>query len=407
MPRAIDLCRCYDLAVSQEVRYRRARASEKLETYAFVFAWPLVFTLPYGLWTWVLAFTPDLLVWAARYVWRARAATVATVRRSGSGVVLVDAQGERLEGFEDSDVDAVTSIIDPKKQTIDLRIDRKAGRALLFEVRGDDDVAAVAKRLGIDAGRARSRYRGASLALPRLALPFCVMTACMLYGWFGSPEHSTAVWLLFVNRYLFLPTIVLINVPTAIDIGRDGVAWRWLFVRRYVAFKMVLSMEALPANAQGPKIGGMRITQRNGTRSLLPLGKHAANAATLLLEGFAESKRPAAPVLVEDWLTPTKDESAAAWIQRLRAKSAAGGTYRGTDIRHLWPLAEDPATAQSMRCGMLLVLATTEEARERVRAVATQVVDPEVRAVLEAIANGANDEQIAKPLDQILRTEWK
>ena len=51
------------------------------------------------------------------------------------------------------------------------------------------------------------------------------------------------------------------------------------------------------------------------------------------------------------------------------------------------------------------MLATTDEARERVRALTTQVVDPEVRAVLEAIASGANDELLAKPLDQILRKE--
>lgn len=391
--------------MSQEVRYRRARASETLETYAFVFAWPLIFALPYGLWTWVLAFTPELLVRAARYLWRARAATIATARRTGSGVVLENAQGQRLEGFEDSDVEAVTSIRDPKKQTVDLRIDRNAGRALLFEIRGDDDVATVAKRLGIDATRARSRYRGASVAARPLALPFFVGAICMLWGIFGHPEHSTASWLLIVNRYLFLPTIVLINIPTTIDIGRDGVAWRWLFVRRYVAFKMIVSMQPLPANAQGPKVQTMRITQRNGTMSYLPLGKHAAEAASQLLEGLAESSRQAAPLLVEDWLPPTKDESAAAWVQRLRAKSATGGTYRRTDIRHLWPLAEDPATAHGLRCGMLLMLATTDEARERVRALATQVVDPEVRAVLEAIASGANDELLAKPLDQILRKE--
>ena len=41
------------------------------------------------------------------------------------------------------------------------------------------------------------------------------------------------------------------------------------------------------------------------------------------------------------------------------------------------------------------------------RALATQVVDPDVRAVLEAIASGANDELLAKHLDQILRKERK
>jgi len=109
------------------------------------------------------------------------------------------------------------------------------------------------------------------------------------------------------------------------------------------------------------------------------------------------------PPVVDEWLPRSGDERVSTWIQRLRAKSAAGGSYRGTDIRHLWPLAEDPSSPQELRCAMLLVLATNDEARERVRTIATQIVDPDVRAVLDGIADGANDAQLALALERVGR----
>jgi hypothetical protein len=56
-----------------------------------------------------------------------------------------------------------------------------------------------------------------------------------------------------------------------------------------------------------------------------------------------------------------------------------------------------------LRCAMLLVLATTDTSRERVRALAVQVVDPDVQAVFEAIANGSDDEELALRLERVAR----
>ena len=392
--------------MSQTVRFRRARSFEHLESYAFLAGWPFCFTLPYGLWTWAIAFAPDLVVVVLRWMWRARSPIVAEARRTGSGVELLDDGGRKIEGFEDSEVDAVTSFVDTKRRTIDLRVDRKGKKlALVFEVSGDDDIAAVAKRLGVDLERARSRYVASSLAARPLALPFVIGMMVMLYSIFGSHSADGAFALVWFNRLVFLPIVVLLSVPTTLDVGRDGVAWRWLFIRRYVAFSSLVSMQLRPPNARTPKILGMHVQVRNGRALDIPIGKKAQDAVAHLVEAFAASgKVPPPSAVIDEWLPRSGDEPVSAWIQRLRAKSAAGGSYRGTDIRHLWPLAEDPSTPQELRCAMLLVLATNDEARERVRTLATHVVDPDVHAVLEGIADGANDAQLALMLERVAQS---
>jgi len=379
---------------------------EHLEPYAFLVGWPFCFTLPYGLWTWAIAFAPDLVVVALRWLWRARSPVVATARRTGTGVELTDDGGRRIDGFEDSEVDAVTSFVDAKRRRIDLRIDRKAKKlALVFEVSGGDDDASVARRLGVDLARARSRYVASSLAARPLALPFVIGLMVTVYSLLGSHSPDTAFALIWFNRLVFLPIVVLLTVPTTLDVGRDGVAWRWLFVHRYVAFSSLASMLVHPQSARGSnKVLSMHVQVRNGRALDIPIGKKALGAVAQLLDGFAASgKAPPVPPVVDEWLPRSGDERISTWIQRLRAKSAAGGSYRGTDIRHLWPLAEDPSSPQELRCAMLLVLATNDEARERVRTIATQIVDPDVRAVLDGIADGANDAQLALALERVGR----
>lgn len=390
--------------MNDPVRFRRARASEPLETYAFVAAWPVLWLLPYGLWTWVIALAPGVLTSGLRKYWRSRAPIVATAKRSGSGVALLDESGRRVDGFEDREVEAVTSVVDTKRRTVDLRVDLKGPRALIFEVTGDDEDAIVARRLGVDIKRARSRYQGGSLALRPLALPFFVGVACMLYALFGKPDADTAVWLTRINLFGLLPVLLLINIPTTIDVGRDGVAWRWLFLRNYVAFASMVSMVPFPKDAIGEKVASMKFTKRDGVVVQLLLGKKAPGAAEQLLAEFVASNRAAPAAPIDDWLPRGATESALVWIQRLRARSTPGGTYRGSDVLHLWPLAEDLTTPHDLRCAILFVLGTTDVARARIRALAAQVVDPEVQAVFEAIANGASDEEVALLLGRVSNT---
>jgi hypothetical protein len=387
--------------VNEPLRFRYARTTERVEPYGFVFALPLIWLLPYGVWTWFIAWTPDALATALRWLWRKRAPIVVTAQRSGSGVVLLDGSGARVDGFEDSDVDALTTIVDARRRSIDLRVDRKGKRALVFELSGDETPATVAKRLGVDIHHTRSRYQAASIALQRLVLPFFAGLGCVGYSLVGSPDAETAQWLNRVTLYAFFPILLVINIPTALDVGRDGVAWRWLFIRRYLAFSNMVSLQPFPLGSTGDKVASIRMTKRDGTMVALLLGKKAAGAGAHLVAAFEASNRAAPPPSFDDWLPRIRNESMVVWVQRLRAKAGSEGTYRGADVRHLWPLAENLATPHDLRCAMLLVLATTDEARARTRALATHIVDPDVQAVYAAIANGAGDDEVARLLANV------
>jgi hypothetical protein len=112
------------------------------------------------------------------------------------------------------------------------------------------------------------------------------------------------------------------------------------------------------------------------------------------------STKPKEEVPVDDWLPRAKDETALAWTRRLRAMASGEAGYRGVSVAHLWSVAEDLDAPARMRAGAVFVLASTEGARERVRVLATQVVDPAFSKLLEAVAEEASVEQLAALLEE-------
>ena len=96
--------------MSHPVRYRVARPLERFEPYAFLVGWAAIFTLPIGgLWTWAIAFSPDLALKIVRRVWRSRSPIIATPRREESAVVLEGTAGT-VERLAFADVEALTSM---------------------------------------------------------------------------------------------------------------------------------------------------------------------------------------------------------------------------------------------------------------------------------------------------------
>ncbi len=83
-----------------------------------------------------------------------------------------------------------------RHQTVDLRVDLKGRRALIFEVSGDDEIPTVGKRLGIDIERGAATRPPGRLARGEATcgLLLCGL-CCLLYSLFGKPEPETAVGL--------------------------------------------------------------------------------------------------------------------------------------------------------------------------------------------------------------------
>lgn len=386
-------------AVTLPVRYRVARPLERFEPYGFLLGWAAIFTVPFpGPWMWVVAFAPELALKLVQRAWRSRSPIVASPRCEATAVVLEGPAGV-VERLDFAEVAALTC--ESGKGPASVRIERKTGRALVFELGEGETVATLASSLGLDATKARSRYKLPSTIARYGLLPLITGLAMMGWSWISPPRPELAGPMNLYIRYVLLPLIVLYVVPTQLDVGRDGVAWRWLFVRNYVAFSNVASIASEPANVTIDKVHSVIIDLHNGARHRFLLGTKLVGIWIHLREAFAESTKRKEEVPVDDWLLRTKDESVLAWTRRLRAIASGEAGYRGMSVAHLWAVADDLDVPVRTRAGAVFVLASTKDARDRVRVLATQVVDPAFSKLLEAVADDAPVEQLATLFERV------
>ena len=380
----------------ETVRFRVARATERFESWASFLTWPLVFILPFKglLWFFFAVAAPTAVTWLVRKQWHAAGPIVATPKKTDAGLELLDASGAIVETIPKTDVEAISTTRDPKKPYTYLRVARKGQRALVFETEGGHDLARVAEALGIDLGTARSHVRGAPIWGGALVM----LAAAGFIGIFvtGRTSGLTHMALLGYRDLVFFPALVALNITTLIELGPDGVRWRWLWWERYAAYREMASVQTEPANAQGEKIVFLRIRMKDGTRHTLPTGKPATEATSKILTAFAaQDQAPANNEGTNASLARLDGESAADWVHRLRMQTSGASAYRAADVAHLWPLVENAATPAGLRCAAALVLATNDAARTRLRSIETQVVDPDVRAVLSALANDVGETDLA------------
>ncbi len=194
-------------------------------------------------------------------------------------------------------------------------------------------------------------------------------------------------------RLFVFPMWVIGYVPTWVDVGRDGIAWRWLFVRRFAPMSKVV-----PTPLTQGKQPGLVLTLHGGEDVKFIFRKEFADAPRHIKDAWSASRESADPVDPVHALSRETSESIEAWMGRLRAVSASAGTYRGVPKDRLWELAADNSSSLESRCGALLVLASTDDARERVRVLSSGVVSPAARALFERVADGAPIDEIASLL---------
>ncbi len=99
-----------------------------------------------------------------------------TARAEKARVVLLAPDGSTVDELALADVDTITIVGDKRGKPNHLLVGRKAGRALLFAVRDEEDQKSVARALGLALAVARSRYRAQSRAFV-LFWPACLGTA--------------------------------------------------------------------------------------------------------------------------------------------------------------------------------------------------------------------------------------
>jgi hypothetical protein len=368
---------------------RYPRPTERWEPYVAFVVWPVIFLAPYGYWTWIVAFVPDVAMRAFRAILEARAPLEVTAKKTDRGIDLLGPDGARVDGFGHADVEAVTREIDRAGRTT-LRVARTRARDLLFPTSTLSEISEVSAALDLDLANARARYRAASRAA-RLGALLLIGFALIVGTFIAKPTPEIARFIVRYTQFVTLPLLVLFAVPTWVDVGRDGIAWRWLFVRKYFPFAALTRVE--PDRRVDPRT--LVLVEKNRAKHTLILEKRSA--AVLVkhaVDGFASrTHEEQAPIeAFEQRVAPRDTEETRAWLSRLRAMGAGDGAYRTMPTADLWKTAENDALPKDVRLGALVALTTHDGGRERARALALRVVDPELRATIEAIADPERDE---------------
>jgi hypothetical protein len=119
-----------------------------------------------------------------------------------------------------------------------------------------------------------------------------------------------------------------------------------------------------------------------------------------ILDERSRTKRTAASVIE---LARLATASPAEWIDALR-REAVEPSYRTASVEDTvrWRVAQDETASPEQRAAAAISVATTEETRERVRVIAAAVAAPELRAVLDAVADD-DDDALARAVSALSR----
>jgi hypothetical protein len=192
---------------------------------------------------------------------------------------------------------------------------------------------------------------------------------------------------------------VLCAIPSRIVVGADGVERRWLFSRRFVAYRDVAELR------RGWFMFHPRLLLREGGAVWIPSpfgvtngdvfqrNAPALNAIDRALDAWRLANARADTGAVAH-LAPTPGESSMAWKERVRG----GNAYRAVEVPQdeLVRVAADPSADAVVRAGAAALAASDATPRDRERLVrsAQGTANPRLRVVLERAAQGAPQEEL-------------
>ena len=205
-------------------------------------------------------------------------------------------------------------------------------------------------------------------------------------------------WSLFGALYTagVLAAFAASAVPMRVEVGADGVLFRWLGRARFVAYASLAGVEGVP--------GGMHLVAADGKKTMIYLGQSRAARARAWTERMqaAHAAVHAAPREANAVLA-RGGRGTREWVEALRAAIAA--TYRGAglDLDALWMVALSPACSAEERAAASAVLTLQpENERARLRVAADETANPRVRVVLERAAAGDED-ALQEAMDRVSR----
>lgn len=270
-----------------------------------------------------------------------------------------------------------------------VEIATRSGTMVSVRVASPEEGRALVDALGFGVG-------GRALRIPlakrtrRLLHPVLLLAAYMAMAFMPSVGSETFPVLAFAGVYELLR--FLLRAPV-LEIGHDALQVRRRFGKTRVP-RAAISHVSTP--------GSLVVERKDGTKLRVgPFGLEPARmaaAAAIIDERLGD--RPAPP---KADAFERKGRGLAEW--RAGLQSALDPSYRtsGASVDDASAVLASSTATVEQRIGAALALRVAGEPVERVRVAAEGTLDPKIRVVLDAIADGADDEHLDATLGAMER----
>lgn len=289
-----------------------------------------------------------------------------------------------------------------------------------LEVRSDDDGHAVLRELGFDTTQRVASFQLGSLATIRripLNVTLVFWAIVMIFGvdrYLPSPDpqHVLDLGYPIVGVLALAAWLAVYFKSTSFVVGADGIHVRWLWTQRFIPY----------AEIRGASVNGFKLAKKGVILELTRGPALRFPARSGLTKGQADDEAICVVARVREALDlyrrqqradevrlPDRgDRPVAEWIRALRSVSREGAVDHRTapiTTEALWQIAEDPGAEKIARASAAVALGARLDAagRARLRIAAVATAAPDLRAVLEANAEAADEERLSLALSRLTR----
>ena len=259
-----------------------------------------------------------------------------------------------------------------------------------------EDAAAVLEALGMRASDVFVSLVGsygawatvlrASVALSLLAVPFlCLLIA---FPWVTLVSLGSVLALLF---------LLYVLTRTRLEVGADGVRVEGPLVHRFLRHADLRDARA--------RAGKLILRPKEGAPLSIHVGGGAWSVARRILAARSLLSLED-PDMTAKALLSRGTRQAEEWVERLHALTSTSD-YRSQALEpsRLWRIVEDPRGEETARAGAVFALAPSldPEERARLRVTASACAAPELRALLETVADEADDARVKDAVMAVAR----
>jgi hypothetical protein len=313
--------------------------------------------------------------------------------------VIADAEGVKLDGtLVVARSRIATGFFQPRwmdqKYRSSVRLFDKLGNVVFeAEVQDENQALEILNALGLDPSQRRARFRASSPIYATVGRQM-LFTFGLVFGWMFVGAAIAGTHLGGIAFFLMFPLLFGAMWPAKLDVGVDGILWKWLFWKKFIPMSDVqgvfreeergiriqrksgkdeviyAAMRSRYKSNRGSQHRDAIVARVSETLTAYQARTGGADVATLIARG-----------------TRTKEE----WVGALRKLARDDGGYRDAAVREedLLRVLEDPGAPEDARAGAALVLKSRAkgELKERVRVAAEATASPKLRVVLDAAAN--------------------